>query len=206
MLADLFFGQVGRLSQHHGIEFGTGAQFQGFKTLVGVHQIFPAQNDPMVFHDDGFVIGMVFELSRDFLTKPLAARRVVGSEPDATANTASLRDDVGVRNFVGDAERNQCGRMGVNDRLHTGTHLVDRFVEGILRRRFVRADDGTICLDAHDILFGQGAFVDAAGRDPHIAAIVHDGDVAARGGRHPAAVDTPDDHFDLLCGVHQFRV
>ena len=70
----------------------------------------------------------------------------------------------------------------------------------------MRASDRAVSLHADDVLGGQRALVDARRRDPDVAVGVLDRDVAARRSGHSAAVDSADDHIDLLGRVHQLRV
>ena len=89
---------------------------------------------------------------------------------------------------------------------HAGTHLINRFVEGVLRRGFVRTDNGTIRFHTDDVLFGQRTFVNRTRGNPHVAIVVHDRDVTARCGRHATAIDTADDHRNLFGRMHQLGV
>ncbi len=70
----------------------------------------------------------------------------------------------------------------------------------------MQAADGAVTLDAHDVFGGQRAFINARGRNPDIAVFILDRNVAAGRCSHPAAVDSADDHIDLLGRVHQLRV
>lgn len=153
-----------------------------------------------------FVVGVVAELGCDLLAQFLAAGTCVRGKPDLAANTARLRDNVGIGNLVCDAERYECGRVRVDNRAHSRAHLVDRLVERILRRGFVRTDDRTVRFHADDVPFGERSLVDRTRGDPHIAVVVHDRDVSARGGRHATAIDAADDHLDLFGRVHQLGV
>ena len=114
----------------------------------------------------------------------------------------------GVRNLAGHAERDQRGRMGVQDSLDVRPHLVDGAVERKFARRLVAAFDGAVRLDADDVLAAQRALVDAGRADPHIAVGIEDRKVPAAGGRHAVAVNTLHDVHDLvarmdeICFVH----
>ena len=81
------------------------------------------------------------------------------------------------------------------------TGFIDAEVEGIFHGGFVFADDGAVCLHAHDVCGGEGAFIHAAGADPHIAVFVEDGEVAAAGGGHSVIIDPLHVAHDLFCGM-----
>jgi hypothetical protein len=141
-----------------------------------------------------------------FAPRSVAAGATVAGVADLAADIARLRHDVGVRHLARDAEGDQSRRMRVDDRRQFRARLVDRLVEGQLGRRLVRTAHRTVRFDADDVLGGQRAFVDAGRGDPDVAVLVADRDVAAGGRRHAAAVDSADDHGDLVSRVHQLRV
>jgi len=114
--------------------------------------------------------------------------------------------NIGVRNFPGDAERNQRGRMGVKDSLDVGAHFVDGAVEREFAGGLVAAFDRAVRLDADDVLAAQRSFVDPGGTDPHIPVGIEDREVAAAGGRHPVAVDSLHDVNDLIARMNEISL
>ena len=206
MELQLLFRQEMGLTQSVGIQERTGAEFQGLETLVCIRDVFAHQDDAVVLHDDRLVLGVLAEFGGDLLTQRLAAGNIVGGKSDRTADIAGLRQDARVRNLMDDGESHQSRRMGVDDGMEPGAHLVEGPVERIFGRGAVGSDDGAVGLDAHDVGGGQRTLVDTRRRNPHVSVIVHDGQVATGGGRHAAAVDAADDQGDLLGGMHHFRV
>ena len=202
----LLVRQERRLTQGIGVQDGARAKLQGLETLVGVRDILAHQHDTVVLHDDGLVFRILAELRGDLLTQRLTARHIVRGETDRAADVPGLRKDAGIRNLVDDAEGHQARRVGMDDGMQARPHLVQRAVERIFGGRAVGSDDAAVGLDAHDVGGGQRTLVDAGGGDPHVTVVVHDGQVAAGSGGHPAAIDAPDDQGDLLGRMHQSRV
>ena len=202
----LLLSEILRLAESLGVEDGAGAELKGLEALVGVSDVLSAEHHSVVLHDHGLVLRVLLELGGDALAEGLAARHVILGEADRAADVTRLRDDAGVRNLMDDAECHESRRMGVDDSLHLGADLVDRLVERILGGRAVRADDGAVRLDAHDVLRGEGTLVDAGRGDPHVTVVVHYGQVSAGGRSETFAVDASDDQRKLLGRMHQVCV
>ena len=73
-------------------------------------------------------------------------------------------------------------------------------------------DEGVICgtalgpaigQQAHDVPLLERPLVHGRGRDPQVALLVQDGQVAARGRRQPITIDAAHDLDQLLAGVEQ---
>ena len=159
----------------------------------------------MVFHDHRLEARVREDLG-DLRPEIRAAGAAVTGVADLATDIARLRHDVGVRHLARDAEGDQSRRMRVDDRRQFRARRVDRLVEGQFGRRLVRTAHRTVRFDADDVLGGQRAFVDAGRGDPDVAVLVADRNVATGSRRHAAAVDSTDDHGDLVSRVHQLRV
>ena len=203
---DLLFRQIDGLTQCPGVQDSPGAELEGFQTLVRIGNVFAHEHHTVVFHDDSLVLRILREFLGDLLAQQFAARKGIRGEADRTAHAAGLRDDAGVGHLVHDAEGHQSRGMRVDDAPELRTHLVQGAVKRIFGRRTMRADDGSVGLDTHDVGRGQGALVDAGRGDPHVPVVVHDGEVSAGSGRHLPAIDAADDQGDLLGRVHEFGI
>ncbi len=114
MLEDLFVSEVLRLPESLGIQDGTSAKFQSLESLIGISYVFSIKHHSMVLHDDGLIFRILLEFVHYVLSKLLASRRSIFSEPHRAADRTRLRQYAGVRHFVNDAERYQSRRMCVN--------------------------------------------------------------------------------------------
>ena len=206
VLENLGVGEVARCAEGLGVEDGAGTELEGLEALVGIGDVVAHEDDAVVLHDDGLVVGVPFELAGNLLAQQLAARKGVRGKADGAAHGAGLGDDAGVGNLVDDAEGDEGWRMGVDDGAHLRTDAVEGAVEGILAGGAVTTHDGAVGLDAHDVGGGERALVDAGRGYPYVAGIVHDGEVTAAGGGHAATVDATDDEHQLLGRVHETGV
>ena len=207
-LAELDFG-VGKVMRRAELarpQDQPGAEIERLEALERLLQRGSRRAGAVVFEQDRRVSGR--EGRRDVLAERFAARNLIRRVTDGAADHFGGGMHAGVRNLAGHAERDQRGRMGVQDSLDVRPHLVDGAVERKFARRLVAAFDGAVRLDADDVLAAQRALVDAGRADPHIAVGIEDRKVPAAGGRHAVAVNTLHDVHDLIarmdeiCFVH----
>ena len=95
--------------------------------------------------------------------------------------------------------------MGVQHGFHIGTAAIHGLMKRQFYRRLMRPNHLAVRRDAHDVLTAQTPFVNAAGRDPNIAVLVENREIAAGSGRHAVSVDALHHHDELVCGVQQFK-
>lgn len=141
----------------------------------------------------------------DLLSERGAARHIVRREADVAAKSFRVRENGGVRDEPGDAERNERRGMRVQDGLHVAAHPEDAAVEGVFAGGLVRAGDAAGCVHAHDVGGAERALVDAGRADPHVAVGTEHGEVAAAGCGHAVFVDAVHDGDDLFGGMQVFE-
>ena len=93
------------------------------------------------------------------------------------------------------------GRVRVHHGPQVRTLAIDRAVERILGRGAVGAIHCAIVPHADNVLGQQRAFVDTGRRDPHIAVLFQNGEVATRQCGHTVAVDPIHDGDQLVARV-----
>jgi len=202
MLLDLLIREIGRGADDFGVDECPGAKFERLETLVGVHNVFAAEHDAVILHDDGLVVGMFLELSRNLRPQFLASGHVVRGKADGAADTFCLWDDVRIRDLFCNTERNQGRRMRMNDGRHLRTDIINRLMKRIFGRRPVQPFDRSVGFDANDVFGSQRPFIHGGGRDPYVAVFVLDGNISTRSCRHTATVYPADNYPDLICRVH----
>ena len=103
-----------------------------------------------------------------------------------------------IGNLVHQAERHQRHRMRVHDAAHVGTRPIDLLVERQFRGRAIRSRHAAVGVHANDVFAAQAAFVQPRGRDPDVAVLFADREVAARRGRHAITIDPLDGLQNLV--------
>ena len=185
------------------VDFDAAAEVQRFKGHEGVEQILRAAANAVVFHHDGVIA--LGELAGEVFAQLFAAGHLVLGHGHLAADLRDAGHKAGVGDLAGEGERHQRRRMGVQYGVEVGAQSVNIAVEGQLDRGLVRADDLAVLCDAHDVIAGEAALVDAGGRDPDVAVGVADGQIAAGGGGHAILIDAVHDHDQLIGGMQKIK-
>ena len=115
MPVDLLLGEILRLTQGLGIEYGAGAEFERLETLVGIGDVLSEEYHAVIFHYDSLVLRILPELLDYLAAQQFAAGEGIFGETDRAADGPCLGTDAGVGNLVHDTECHQSRGMGVND-------------------------------------------------------------------------------------------
>ena len=159
----------------------------GFKPAESIGKGGAADHCSVVFKQERLVTFGKFRL--DLVPEDLGAGAAVTCHAGSFHNIFRAGDDAHAGNDLCERPGNQHGGVRMNNSAGFRTGFVDPLMERIFAGGFVLADNGTVCLDAHDVCRSQGPLVNAAGADPHVAVFVQDREVAAAGGGHAVVID-----------------
>ena len=200
---DLVLGQAPGCAQLLGVDLQPTAEVQGLEGHEGAEQILVADDHAVVLHHDRVVA--LFKLGGDVLAQLLAAGHLILGVGHLATDLAGVGDQRDVRDLAGQAEGHQRRRMGMQYALQIRAAAVNFAVEGQLDGGLVGPDDGAVGLDLTHVGPGEVALVDAGRRDPDVAVVVPDGQVAAGGSGHAVIVDAVHDHDQLVGGMQKLE-
>ena len=126
----LFVRKIFYFSEFTCIHDGTAAKLQGFKPLISVHHIGPAQHNTVIFHNYGPET-FVLKHTGNFFSKVFTPRCAIRRKTDIATDIMRLRNNLGIGDSAGDAESDQRRWMSMNDCRYIRTRFVNRPVERI---------------------------------------------------------------------------